>query len=204
MVGFGDLGGLFQPLQFPDLLPGTVCRGQLGSVQPGGLGGTFCPWGHPCAQTQHPRVKIEMQLPICGQCELPGRVTSLPGKSQHVQASPGRWQERDTFCHPDRTPPSPPRLFPVPLSPSSGHRRDSGATLEPQDNTLALTHGCRLPKPPAREGPGPGHRPLPWGWCRFQRPLPSKSFEAPAGNPKIWARKRQVHGRVKTSPSRTG
>lgn len=67
------------------------------------------------------------------------------------------------------------------MSPSSGHRRDSGATLEPQDNTLALTHGCRLPKPPRRERPG--HCPLPWGWCCFQRPLPSRSSEAPAAGP---------------------
>lgn len=110
-------------------------------------------------------------------------MTSLPGKSQHVQASPGRWWERDTFRHPGRTLPSPPRLHHVPMSPSSGHRRDSGATLEPRDNTLALTHGCGLPKPPMREGSGPGHRPLPWGWCRFQRPLPGKSFEAPGSRP---------------------
>lgn len=34
-------------------------------------------------------------------------MTSLPGKSQHVQASPGRWWERDTFSPPGQTPPSP-------------------------------------------------------------------------------------------------
>lgn len=79
----------------------SVPGGSWRASRPGAGETLLRPQGHlkalPCpspaplpTQTDHPQVKIEIQLPISWQSEYINRVTSLRGKSQHVQASPGR------------------------------------------------------------------------------------------------------------------
>jgi len=96
------------PLNIPRAGCSASCREDFcpNPTPPGGHSQVRCwgagePRGHPdpppCpspallpTQQEHPWVKIEIQLPISWQAEHINRVTSPQGKSQHVQASPGR------------------------------------------------------------------------------------------------------------------
>lgn len=140
------------PNELMILLAGMApARWAAGSAQPRAAA-TFSPWGDPCARTQHPRVKIEFQLPISGQCEHADRGDLTARQAPACPGKPGQVAGEGHVQSPRADTPQPSRLRHEPMSPSSGHRRDSGATLEPGDNAPALSHGCRLPKPPRREG----------------------------------------------------